>query len=186
MLLALLAGFGQAAAGVAVAAWWRQRHPVLAPGDEAAQFVHGAAHFFYFLFATAWGWVALWLFVEGILRVLAAAMQQPFSTLPVVAARAAWSRRPRRALPDDVVEEREDGLVIDSARDYDWHALSTVEVDGAHYAVTREAGTTERPHRYRLRPITPEHVVRVVVRYATSESARSGRTGRRSRRSAPP
>ena len=38
---------------------------------------------------------------------------------------------------------------------------------GAHYSVTREDGrTSDRPHRYRLTPITPEHVVRTVIRYA--------------------
>ena len=165
MFVRVVVGFAQAAAGVAVAAWWRGRHPVLAPGDEAAQFVHGAAQWMYFLFATGWGWLAGWLFVEGILRVLAAAMQQELGTAPVALARAAWSLRPRRALPADVIEAREGGFVIDSARDYDWHALTTVELDGAHYAVTREPGPPDGPHRYRLRPIPPDHVVRTITRY---------------------
>jgi len=184
MFVRMLAGFLQAAAGIAVGVWWRQRHPVGGPGEYAAQFVHGAAQLFYFLFLTPWGWLALWLFVEGLLRALAAAMQQPFGSAPVAIARALWSRRPRRALPDDIIDERDDGFVIDSAHDYDWHALTTVELGGAHYAVTREAGTAERPHRYRLTPITPEHVVRTVTRYAPTSGAsrESGRTGRPSRR----
>jgi len=185
MLVKLVAGFLQAAAGIAVGVWWRQRHAVDGPGDLAAQFVHGAAQLLYFVFLTPWGWLALWLFVEGLLRVLAAAMEQPFGTAPLTIARAVWTRRPRRALPDDLVAERDDGYVIDSARDYDWHALTTVELGGACYAVTREAGTAERPHRYRLTPITPEHVVRTVTRYPLTgdgASAGSDRTGRPPRR----
>ena len=165
MLVRMIAGFVQVAAGVAVAVWWRQRHPVVGPGDTAAQFVHGAAQLLYFLFATLWGWLAIWLFVEGLLRVLAAAMQQPFSSAPVVLAQAAWRHRPRRTLPDDLLARRDGALVIDSAHDYDWHALTTVEVDDALYAVTREPGTPDRPHRYRLTPIPHDHVVRTLTRY---------------------
>ena len=164
-MLRIVAGFLQAAAGVAVAVWWRARHPVVGPGDLAEQFVHGASQWLYFLVATPWGWLALWLFVEGILRVLAAAMQQPFGTAPVSLARAAWRARPRRTLPDDVVMKSGDGWVIESARDYDWHALSTVDVDGALHQVAREPGTRERPHRYRLTPVAHDHVVRTVTRY---------------------
>lgn len=165
MFVRMLAGFVQAAAGVAVAVAWRMSHHVVGPGDLGAQFVHGFADYAWFLVATPVGWLALWLFCEGVLRVLSAAMHQPFSTLPVVVARAAWSLRPAKKLPADVVVEREDGFVIDSARDYDWHALTTVELGGAHYAVAREAGTPPRPYRYRLTPITPDHVVRTVTRY---------------------
>lgn len=183
MLVRLFAGFVQAAAGIAVGVWWRARHPVVGPGDNAAQFVHGAAQLFYFLFLTPWGWLALWLFCEGILRVLAAAMQQPFGSAPVTLARAAWAHRPRRALPDDVVMKSGDGLVIESARNYDWHALTTVDIDGALYRVASERGTDERPHRYRLTPIPHDHVVRTVTRYAaTSARDESGRTGRSPRR----
>ena len=133
----------------------------------AEQFAHGIAHYSYFLVATPFGWLALWLFFEGLMRVLAAAMDQPFSTLPVVLARAAWRLRPEKKLPADLVFEHDDGFVIESARDYDWHALTTVELDGAHYSVAREEGaTSDRPHRYHLTPITPEHVVRTVTRYA--------------------
>jgi hypothetical protein len=77
-----------------------------------------------------------------------------------------WAGRPKAKVPEDLVVERDDGFVIDSAREYDWHALTTVELDGALYGVTREAGSSDaRPHRYRLTPITPEHVVRVKTRY---------------------
>jgi hypothetical protein len=182
VLARLVAGFLQAAAGVAVGVWWRARHPVVGPGDEAAQFIHGFAHFLYFLVATPWGWLALWLFVEGILRVLAAAMQQPLGTAPVTIARAAWGVRPRKKLPDDYVSKSGDALVILSARDYDWHALTTVDVDGALYAVAREAGPPDRPYRYRLTPIAHDHVVRAVTRYSVSAPAESSRTGRPPRR----
>ena len=64
------------------------------------------------------------MFVEGLLRVLAAAMQQPFGTAPIVIARAAWAARPRARLPDDIVTRSGAAVVIDSARDYDWHALT--------------------------------------------------------------
>ena len=165
MFARLIAGFSQAAAGVGVAVWWRARHPVVGPGDEAAQFVHGAAHFLSFVVATPWGWVAMWLFVEGILRVLAAAMQQPLGTAPVAIARGLRALRPRKQPPEDVVVARDDGFVIDSARDYDWHALTTVELDGALYAVTRAPAPPPRPHRYRLTPIPLDHVVRAVTRY---------------------
>jgi hypothetical protein len=182
MIVGLVVGFVQAAAGVAVAVWWRQRHPVVGPGDMAAQLVHGFAHFLYFLVATVWGWLALWLFFEGLLRVLATAMQQPFGTLPAVVVRGvgrAWRAATARQPPPDELNKRSfssgaaadagvpDGveLVIDSAHDYDWHALTTVEVDDALYSVTREAGTATRPYRYRLRPIAHDHVVRTVTRY---------------------
>jgi hypothetical protein len=173
-LLWIVAGFLQAGAGVVVGAYgYLGRLPFVphVEDDITAGLqieMHGAASFFYFLFATPLGWLALWLFVEGLMRVLSAAMDQPFSTLPIVLARAASKLRPPKKLPDDRVIEREDGFVIDSARDYDWHALSTIELGGAHYAVTREAGHSddqERPHRYRLTPITPDHVVRTVTRY---------------------
>ena len=75
-----------------------------------------------------------------------------------------------------------DAIVIDSARDYDWHALTTVDVDGALYRVASEPGSAERPHRYRLTPIPHDHVVRTVTRYATSAPAGSGRTDRPPRR----
>jgi hypothetical protein len=166
MFVRIAAGFLQAAAGVAVAVVWRTHHHVIGAGDVAGQFVHGASDFGYFLVATPVGWLALWLFCEGLMRVLSAAMDQPFSTLPVVAVRSAVAMRPRKKRPDDRVTERDDGWIIESAHDYDWHALTTVELDGAHYAVTREAGTPQRPHRYRLTPITPDHVVRTVTRYA--------------------
>jgi hypothetical protein len=190
MFVRIVVGFVQAAAGVAGAVWWRQRHPVVGPGDTAAQFIHGFAHLVYFLFATVWGWIAMWLFVEGLLRVLAAAMQQPFETAPVVIARAAWGLRPRPKLPDDELNKRLINseiveIVIDSAREYDWHALTTVDIDGALYAVTREAGTAERPYRYRLTPIAHDHVVRTVTRYpALSDLDRDGssRTARPPRR----
>lgn len=129
MFVRTIAGYVQAAAGVAVGVWWRRGHPVDGRGDLAEQFVHGAAHFLYFLVLTPWGWLATWLFVEGILRVLAAAMQQPLGSAPMAIARAAWAARPRRRLPDDVVVKSADGMVINSARDYDWHALTTVDVD---------------------------------------------------------
>ena len=176
----IVAGFLQAAAGVVVGGYgYFGQQPVVAhvESDITAGLqlqMHGAASFWYFLVATPLGWLALWLFVEGLMRVLSAAMDQPFSTLPIVLARAAWSLKPKKKLPPDVVTERDDGFIIDSARDYDWHALSTIELGGAHYAVTREAGTSERPHRYRLTPITPDHVVRTVTRYPppTSGGAR--------------
>ena len=179
----LIAGFLEAAAGLAIGVWWRARHPVVGPGDLAAQLVHGFAHYAYFVVATPWGWMAAWLFVEGIVRVLAAAMQQPLGTAPVALARGLWALRPAKKLPDDVVTARDDGFVIDSARDYDWHALTTVELDGAHYAVARGAGTAERPLRYRLTPIAPDHVIRAVARYApTSARGGSARTSRWPRR----
>ena len=166
MFARLIAGFLQAAAGIAVGVWWRARHPVVGPGDTAAQLVHGAAQLLYFVFATPWGWLAVWLFFEGILRVLAAAMQQPFGSAPLSLARAAWAARPRRKLPDDAVTKSGDAIIIDSARDYDWHALTTIELDGALYAVTRETGVRQaQPHRYRLTPIPHDHVVRTVTRY---------------------
>lgn len=167
----IAAGFLQAAAGVLVGAYgYLGRLPVVqhVESDITAGLqmeIHGAASFWYFLFATPIGWLALWLFGEGLLRVLAAAMAQPFSTLPVVIVRAARSFKPEKKLPEDIVSERDDGFVIDSARRYDWHALTTLELGGAHYAVTSERGTSERPHRYRLTPITPDHVVRTVTRY---------------------
>jgi hypothetical protein len=185
MLLRLVAGFLQVAAAVAVAARWRAHHPVVgANGDLAAMFVHGVAHYLYFLFATLWGWLSLWLFVEGLLRVLAGAMQMEMGTAPVALGRALWRLRPRPELPADLVRRDGDKVIIESAHDYDWHALTTVEFEGAHYAVTREAGSPTRAHRYRLAPIGDAHVVRTVTRYpvATSAPDESSRTDRPPRR----
>ncbi len=176
MLVRVVAGLLQAAAGVAVGAWayarWHTPPPSFT-GEQAEAFVHGAASFLVFLFATVWGWLVLWLLVEGPLRVLAAAMEQPFGTAPVALARFIVARvRRAPALRDDVVRRQGDGFVVESARDYDWHALTTVELDGALHTVAREAGTTERPYRYRLAPIPRDHVVRAVVRYARSPRTR--------------
>jgi hypothetical protein len=176
MFVRIAAGFLQAAAGVVVGAYgYLGRLPVVTHVEDDITAglqvqIHGAAALWWFLVATPLGWLALWLFCEGLLRVLAAAMDQPFSTLPVVLVRAAWRLRPEKKLPADLVFEHDDGFVIESAHDYDWHALTTVELDGAHYAVERQEGTSERPHRYRLTPITPEHVVRTVTRYARTPS----------------
>ena len=97
----LIAGWLQTAAGAAVGAWgyinWHAPPPNFS-GEHAEAFVHGAASFWYFLVATPVGWLALWLFVEGLLRVLSAAMNQPFSTAPVVlvgTALRSWRRPPR-------------------------------------------------------------------------------------------
>lgn len=184
MFVRVIGGFLQAAAGVLVGAFgYVAWHSTPGRADDYAQaFVHGASGFWYFLVATPWGWLALWLFGEGLMRVLAGAMQQPFSSLPVVLARAAWALRPKRTLPLDVVSARGAALVIDSAHDYDWHALTTVDVDGALFAVAREAGTPERPHRFVLTPIAHDHVVRTVTRYVTSARDGSARTGRPARR----
>jgi hypothetical protein len=172
-------GFVQAAAGVVVGAYgYVDGHlPIVrhVESDITAGMqmqIHGAASLWYFLVATPLGWLALWLFIEGLLRVLSAGMDQPFSTLPVVVVRGALALRPQKKLPDDLVRERDDGFFIDSARDYDWHALTTVELGGAHYAVTREEGTSPRPHRYRLTPITPDHVVRTVTHYPLEDAER--------------
>ena len=175
MFVRVVGGFLQAAAGVGVAVWRLGGDRVVGVGgDEAQMFVHGFAHFVAFLVGTAWGWVAMWLFAEGLLRVLAAAMQQEFSTLPVVVARAAWAWRPRVKALEDAVARDGDALVIDSAREYDWHALTTVDVDGALHQVARERGTPERPYRYRLTPIAPDHVVRTVTRYPPPTGGRAG------------
>jgi len=176
MFLWVAVGFMQAAAGVLVGAYgymgWHAAPAV--GGDNAQMFVHGASSFWYFLVATPRGWLALWLFGEGLMRVLAAAMQQPFSTLPVVMARAAWARRPRAKRPEDRMARDGDAIVIDSAHEYDWHALTTVDVEGALYQVARERGTPERPYRYRLTPIARDHVVRTVTRYALPTGGRAG------------
>ena len=89
--------------------------------------------------------------------------------------------RPSPKLPGDVVTKRDGGMVIESARDYDWHALTTVDVAGELYAVTRQAGSGARSHRYWLTPVTPQHVVRTVTKYTIAEPARSRRTAGPSR-----
>lgn len=164
-------GILQFAAGVAVAAWWRARHPVVVPHvgndyETAQLMIHGVAQLIYFAVATPTGWLADWLVVEGTLRMFAGVGGLPLGTAPVAIARfvAARARRPKPP-PDDVVTRAGDAIVIDSARDYGWDALATVEVDGALYAVAREPGAPLRPHRYRLTPIGAAHLVRVVSRY---------------------
>jgi hypothetical protein len=59
-------------------------------------------------------------------------------------------------------------------RDYDWHAHTTVDVDGTLYVARREPGTQLRPHRYRLTPIPHDHVVRAVSRYRSTSARRGG------------
>jgi hypothetical protein len=174
----IVIGFVQAAAGVLMGAFgYLHRLPVIehVEGDITAGLqmeIHGAASLWFFLLATPLGWLSLWLFCEGLLRVLAASMQVPFSTLPVGLVRLGLSlRRPPELPPDVVRRPRPDEILIDSARDYDWHALSTVEVDGALHAVQCEQGPPGRPHRYRLRPIAHDHVVRTVIRYPLAAPA---------------
>jgi hypothetical protein len=178
----MLGGFLQAAAGILVGAYgYRAWH--VAPtvdGDNAQMFVHGASSFWYFLVATPRGWLALWLFGEGILRALAGAMDQPFSTLPVVIARGLWSLRPAPELPADLMRKSDEAVIIESVHDYDWHALTTIEVDAALYRLAaREAGSEARPHRYRLTPIPHDHLVRTVTRYPLSPDRDRGRDRRR-------
>jgi hypothetical protein len=188
MFVRLFAGFAQVAAGVAAGAWGYQRWhrpPPNFSGENAEAFVHGASSYLVFLVATPYGWLALWLFLEGLLRVLAAGMEEPLGTAPWTLGRFVVARlRPQRQLPPDLVARSGETIVIDSAHDYDWHALSTVEVDGACYTVAHDAGTPERPHRYRLTPMGEAHVVRTVQRYpaATSAPAGSARTPRPPRR----
>ncbi|MDB4971480.1 MAG: hypothetical protein JWN44_7169 [Myxococcales bacterium] len=165
-LTTIAGGVVELATGVVVGGYGVWAHRAGAGDDAAQSFVHGAAAFLVFLFGTAWGWLSIYLFVEGLLRVGSGVSGEPLGILPVAIGRAIVRRARERRVPEDLVMTGGDGLVIESARDYDWGALTTVEVDGTMYAVTREAGTgAERPYRYRLRSVDAAHVVRSVLRY---------------------
>jgi hypothetical protein len=164
-LTTIAAGILESVGGVVVGGYGVWAHRAPAGGDYAQSFVHGAAGFLVFLFGTAWGWLAIYLFVEGLLRVGSGVSGEPLGVLPLAIGRAVTRRLRARKLPDDLVMSAPEGLVIESARDYDWGPLSTVEVDGKHYVVAREAGTPERPHRFRLRAPDPTHVIRAINRY---------------------
>ena len=162
----MLGGLGEVVAGLVVGGRGVWAHRAGAGADYAQSFVHGASSYLVFLFGTVWGWLAIYLFVEGLLRIASGAAGEPLGLLPLAIARFAARRLRRPAkLPDDVVTRDGEAIVIDSAHDYDWHALTTVEIDGAHYAVAREPGAPLRPHRYRLTPIGDGHVVRTITRY---------------------
>ncbi|HWE28842.1 MAG TPA: hypothetical protein VHB97_12615 [Polyangia bacterium] len=171
----MLLGLVQLVAGIVVAVVWRMGHPVIvehmgAENDLGQLMVHGFAHYFYFLFLTLWGWLALWLFAEGLIRVAAGAAGQRFATTaPLASYRAldGWLRPPPPP-PPDILRREGATLVIDSARDYAWDALSTIDVDGALYTVEYEPPQPIRAFRYRLTPIASNHVIRVVTRYASS------------------
>ena len=145
MFVRMLAGFLQAAAGVSSAVWWRGRHPVDGPRRARRRSSCTALRTTrYFLVATPLGWLALWLFVRG--DPARAGGGDGAAVLDTAAwCSAAASRRLRRGkkLPARSGDRADDGFVIDSARDYDWHALTTVELDGVLYAVAREAGTSD-------------------------------------------
>lgn len=164
-LSTIAGGIVEFVVGVTVGGYGVWAHRAAAGGDYSQSFVHGAASFLVFLFGTAWGWLAIYLFVEGLLRVGSGVSGEPLGILPVAVARAIIRRVRTRALPEDVIMTAPEGFVIESAHEYDWGPLTTVAVDGNHYVVTREPGTADRPHRYRLRAPDPTHVIRTVTRY---------------------
>ena len=173
----LLAGWLQVAAGFAVQfLGFRHRYIHrdygLATGADAAGITNLALDWLTFLFFTPLGWLSLWLLGEGLMRVLSSSMDQPFSTLPLELYRFArkHTRRPPPPAPPDILRREGATLVIDSARDYAWDSLSTIEVDGALYTVEYEPPQPIRAFRYRLTPIANGHVIRVVTRYASIDA----------------
>jgi hypothetical protein len=174
----MLVGLVELLAGVLVAVLWRLGHPVVvehmgAENDLGQLIVHGFSHYFYFLFLTPWGWIAIWLFVEGLVRVAASVAGQRFgTTMPWALGRAlyGWLHTPPQP-PPDVLRSDGETLIIESGRDYRWDALTTIDVDDKLYTVKLELVRTLRRYRYRLTPIAPDHVIRVVTRY------RDGATG---------
>jgi len=164
-LTTIIAGLVEFVGGLVVGGYgvWAHRAPM--GGDNAQSFVNGASAFVVFLFGTLWGWLAIYLFVEGLLRVASGVSGEPLGIMPLAVGKAITRRLRARKLPDDLVMTAPNGFVIESARDYDWGPLTTVELDGTHYTVTREPGTASRPNRYRLGTPDPTHVIRTITRY---------------------
>lgn len=180
----LLVGWLQVAAGFAIQFLaYRQRYMHrdygMATGNAEGT-VNLGVDWLTFLFFTPLGWLSLWLLAEGLLRVISSAMDQPFSTLPLVLFRFVRKHaRPKPPpLPPDILRTDRDGqtLTLESAVDYRWDALATIDVDGVLYSAKMELVKALRPYRYLLKPIAPDHVIRVVTRYpALSPNSRASR-----------
>lgn len=177
--LLLVVGWLQAAAGLAIEyLGYRNRYIHREYGNATGLMTESVLSlgldWLTFLFCTPLGWLSLWLLGEGLLRVLSSGMDQPFSTLPIVLYRFARKHARRRPPPPprDILRREGDAIVIDSARDYGWDSLATIEIDGARYTVEYEPPEPPptRAFRYRLTPIAPNHVIRVVTRYAIENS----------------
>lgn len=170
----LLAGWLQVAAGLAIEFLaYRERYVHKEYANATGLMAEGSlslgVDWLTFLFFTPLGWLSLWLLAEGLLRVISSAMDQPFSTLPLVLFRFArkHARLKPPPRPPDLLRANRDGrtLTLQSAVDYRWDALATIDVDGVLYSVKTELVTALRPYRYLLTPIAADHVIRVVTRY---------------------
>ena len=137
-------------------------------GENAVGFVFGATLWVGFLFFSAWGLLAIYLFTEGIIRGLTVAVtHEPCGSLVVFLADLARLHRPRKRQPPpppDALTRDADAVVIATSRPRDWDELTTLEIDGEHYVIAAHAADGAR-HTYRLAPMPPGRVIRKLVRY---------------------
>jgi hypothetical protein len=170
----LLVGWLQVAAGFAIEYFgYRERYVHKEYANATGLMAEGSlslgVDWLTFLFFTPLGWLSVWLLGEGLLRILSSGMDQPFTTLPLVLFRFVRKHAHPKPppLPPDILRTDRDGqtLTLESAIDYRWDALATIDVDGVLYSVEMELVKALRPYRYQLTPIAPDHVIRVVTRY---------------------
>jgi hypothetical protein len=138
--------------------------------DQAGLFLFGATLWIGFLFFSGCGLLALYLFVEGLVRGLAVAVTfEPCGSLLVLLLDRLARLRPRRKLPKvpDAVTRQGADVLIATCRVRDWDVMTTVELEGEHYLVGHHhaAGAPPRPHTYRLVPLPPGRAIRKLVRY---------------------
>jgi hypothetical protein len=141
---------------------------------NAEGFAFGATLYFGFLVSFV-GVACVWLFLEGLLRVVGGIMNEEVgTTLGWLAARATAlaSAALRRAPPptpwiDDTVTHEGETRTIASCRRRAWDAATTIEIDGVFYGVAAADEQTggERPFRYRLTPLPATGAIRKLVRY---------------------
>jgi len=141
---------------------------------NAEGFAFGATLYLGFLFSVG-GLVCAWLFLEGLLRVVAGIMNEEVGTallwLIAHASDAARSllNQPPPPTPwiDDTLVHDGAARTITSCRRRDWDASTTIELDGVFYRVTSadERAGAERPFLYRLEPLPATGAIRKLVRY---------------------
>lgn len=143
----------------------------------APAMVFGATLWVGFLLFSPAGLFSIYLVIEGVIRIAAAATGSACGSLgPFLIERfflaqlsAAKQRALPRLVPDEVrPSDARGGLEIWTCRNRGWDDLTTLEIDGAYYHIVehREHDSGVRPHVYAIAPIPSSWIMRGIVAYA--------------------